>query len=105
MEEYGGKDEAGASQTMMNFKDFPLSQFNYGRPSFINFIDHLIKSGEGDVSTDNNKKIKFNPPFPEWLFSTCRAILDSKYFEYILYEDLGFANVSRLNDFVYSWLG
>ena len=50
-------------------------------------------------------KLRYEPPFDEWLFSTCRAIMDSKYNEYILYEDMGFSNVSRLTEFAYSWLG
>jgi len=49
--------------------------------------------------------LKYSPPFSEWLFSTCRAILDSKYYEYVLFEDIGYSNISRLTDFVYSWLG
>lgn len=92
----------------MNFKDFPLYSYFYGRPNFIIFIDHLIKDPNMNYSNqqiDPPKKFKFNPPFTTWLFSTCRAILDSKYYEYVLYEDIGFANVSRLADFTYSWLG
>lgn len=31
--------------------------------------------------------------------------MDAKYYEYILHEDMGFPNVSRMTEFVYSWLG
>lgn len=94
------QQENSESQQIFNFRDFPLYSYCYGRPNFIAFIDHLIKDPHSE-----QKKFKFQPPFPQWLFATCRAILDSKYFEYVLYEDLGFSNVSRLADFCYSWLG
>ncbi|CDW86284.1 UNKNOWN [Stylonychia lemnae] len=98
--------DIGDNQTIINFKDFPLYSYFYGRPNFIIFLDHLIRD-PSVVYTQNDppKKLKFDPPFTQWLFATCRAILDSKYFEYVLYEDIGFANVSRLADFAYSWLG
>ena len=50
-------------------------------------------------------KLKFDPPHESWLYTTCRAILDSKHYEYLLFEDVGFCNVTRLTDFSYSWLG
>eukprot|EP00347_Sterkiella_histriomuscorum_P015954 403355053 len=99
----------GENEQVVNFKEFPLYSYFYGRPNFIIFIDHLIKDPNSNINystiNDPPKKFKFNPPFSTWLFSTCRAILDSKYYEYVLYEDIGFTNVSRLADFVYSWLG
>lgn len=89
-------------QQVFNFRDFPLYSYFYGRPNFVVFIDHMLR----DPTTQaEQRKFKFQPPFPQWLFATCRAILDSKYFEYVLYEDVGFSNVSRLADFCYSWLG
>ena len=98
-------DQSGNSQVIINFKDFQLGSFQYGRPNFINFLDHLIKDPVTQTTPSTPKKFVFSPPFPEWLYSTCRAILDSKYFEYVLYDDVGFANVTRLTDFTYSWLG
>ena len=83
-----------------------MYSYFYGRPNFTVFIDHIIKeSGVVNSQSDPPKKFKFDPPFSQWLFATCRGIMDSKYFEYVLYEDVGFANVSRLADFTYSWLG
>lgn len=35
-------------------------------------------------NSESIHSLKFEPPFEEWLYSTCRAILDSKYFEYII---------------------
>jgi len=58
-----------------------------------------------DRGGNSGIKVKFEPPFPEWLFSTCRAILDSKYTDFVFTEDMGFASSSRLTDFIYSWLG
>lgn len=89
----------------INFKDFPLSQYFYGRPNFINLIDHMLPNNYHTSDDPQSKKLKYDPPFPEWLYSTCRGILDSKYNEYLLYEDFNFPNVSRLTEFVYSWLG
>ena len=53
----------------------------------------------------SQRKLKFDPPYAEWLYSTCRGIMDSKYNEYLLYEDFNFTNISRLTDFTYSWIG
>jgi hypothetical protein len=87
--------------------DYQIVKYSYGRPNFLNFIDHTIPGSLANpyFNEPSDKKLKFDPPFPEWLYSTCRAILDSKYYEYVMFEDMGFANVTRLTDFVYSWLG
>ena len=95
---------------LINFQKFSVAQFSFGRPSYLVFVEHLIPKGEAlSDLTDKSAKVKptisYNPPFPEWLFSTLRGILDSKYFEYQYYQEQGFANVSRLADFAYSWMG
>jgi len=101
MKEFPAEEEEvylGGQYEVMIFRDFPLNKYFYGRPPYYGFVEHIVKRNE-------DRKVKFEPPFPEWLFSTIRGILDSKYYEYVMYEDMGFANVTRLADFVYAWLG
>lgn len=64
-----------------------------------------MPTGNNNDSPSYQTKLKYEPPFDEWLYSTCRAVMDSKYYEYIINEDIGFPNISRLTEFVYSWLG
>ncbi len=90
--------EENELQTLVSFKDFPLNLFNYGRPNFLQYVEHMLPKKE-------NMFLKYDPPFPQWLFATVRGILDSKYHEFVLYEDMGFSNISRMAEFSYSWLG
>jgi hypothetical protein len=85
-----------------------MSKYQYSKPKLSYLIDNVLSS---------KSSLIFEPPYEEWLFLTIRGILDSKYFELLLYEDnLGPYKSSRFVgklfimdyielDFVYSWLG
>ena len=49
-------------------------------------------------------KVAYNPPSPDWLFTTLRAILDSKYYEHVLCTQGNYLPCT-FPEFVYDWLG
>ena len=69
------------------------------RPDFDDYKETKIRE-----YLTNDLELKYEPPFPEWCFATIRAILDSKFYEHILYQDQ-VTGITDLSDFTYSWLG
>ncbi|CDW87916.1 UNKNOWN [Stylonychia lemnae] len=111
----------------VNYNQISLLMHSLARPTFYNFVEaelHKVKAEQqkdspmnkfespdrGAVNrTSNNitdrsflsihyEKIKFEPPFKMWLFTTMRAILDCKYSEHKLLANTdprGLLNIQR----------
>lgn len=72
------------------------------------------KNPNGDFAMEKGKVIgdmlkgrigvPYDPPYPEWLFVTIRAILDCKFYEHVQKQD-NMVSITSLPDFTYSWLG
>ena len=80
-----------------NLDSINLHKFFYAKPSFVMFVDHLIPKNQG-------AKLKFNPPYSDWLHCTLRAILDCKWYDSVYNEKNGHEPTS-FPEFVYSWMG
>lgn len=77
-----------------------LPKFQYNKPSFLSFIEN----GKNifAASSKNNKESFFENKISAKFFGTLRGILDSKYNEFIYYQD--YKSFSKFPEFVYSWL-
>jgi len=61
------------------------------------------KSKKNQGFNDQFRALNYEPPYPQWLYSTIRAIYDGKYMEHVMLEDFG--KMSNFTEYVYSWLG
>lgn len=73
------------------------AHFSYLRPSFAAFITDTIPDTAGQA--------QYEPPFGNWLETTIRGILDSKYYEHLMCSEESGRKPSRMADFVYGWTG
>lgn len=102
MKKKDDESSKGLKEKEREFSDeFNLSKFQYYKPGFFTFIKNDIAKNDLFHNLNNLKKnteFKISPMF----LSTMRAILDSKYNEFMLNED--YKQISKFPEFVYSWL-
>lgn len=76
---------------------FDPAHFSYLRPTFAALLQ--------DPLPDATTQAQYEPPFGNWLETTIRGILDSKWYEHLgCMEEMG-RKPSRMADFVYGWTG
>lgn len=73
------------------------AHFSYLRPPFAALLQ--------DTLPDSTVQAQYEPPFGNWLETTIRGILDSKWYEHLECMEEAGRKPSRMADFVYGWTG
>lgn len=91
----------GNKETINNkegVKKLPKCSYHYYLPTFY----HLVAEDIGFYGIDQNNFEHFNQKIKLSFLGTLRAILDSKYNEFLMYSD--FRQITSFPSFVFSWL-
>jgi len=79
-----------------------LAKYQYFKPGFYTLIKLDVMKKNDPIAALNTLKKKSELKISPMFLSTIRAILDSKYNEFLLYED--YKQITKFPEFVYSWL-